>query len=78
MAGTALKRPGVEEVGDAWWNSVFDGTFTLVKLPPNTLGAEDGGRMAVFSATGDDNNKWALVLPQNTVSIAVSAAQVSG
>ena len=59
---------------DAWWNSNFNGSFTLVQLPQGTLGA-GGGNITTFSATGDDNNIWALVIPESSVSISVSATQ---
>jgi len=54
------------------WGGIFDGNFTLVKLPPNTLGAL-GGNVVTFGSNG---NNWALVLPQNTISITVSEALI--
>lgn len=73
----ATPESTAKDVATAWWNSISDGSsFTLVKLPPGALGAS-GGNTITFSATGDDNNKWQLVLPQTSVSVTVSDTQIN-
>jgi hypothetical protein len=72
----ATPESTAKDVADAWWNASFDGSFTLVKLPPGTTGA-GGANFTIFSATGDDNNKWALVLTQNAVSVTFSDTHVN-
>lgn len=62
----ATPSPTAKAVADAWWNSV-SGSFTLVKLPANADGGGSGGNLATFG-TGD--NQWALVLPQESVSVS--------
>ncbi len=62
-----------KDVADAWWNSV-SGSFTLVQLPSNASGA-DGGNIATFSANGTN---WAIVLPQDEVSVTLSETQTMG
>jgi hypothetical protein len=58
--------------------ATFNGNFTLVKLPPGTLGA-GGPNFTVFSADGywSDDNMWALVLTQNSVSVTASETQIA-
>ena len=72
----ATPESTAKDVADAWWNASLDGSFTLVKLPPGTTGA-GGANFTIFSATGDDNNKWALVLTQNAVSVTFSDTHVN-
>jgi hypothetical protein len=74
----ATPETTAKAVGDAYWDATMSsGSFTLVRLPPGTLGAS-GGNLSVFSADGywSDDNKWALVLPQVTVSATVSETQI--
>ncbi|MHB8886798.1 MAG: hypothetical protein ACYC5H_17275 [Methylovirgula sp.] len=56
-------------------SSPYEGSFTLVKLPPNTLSA-NGENMALLGTFGKD--AWALVLPQDTVTVTVSQTQTTG
>lgn len=61
-------------VADAWWNSV-SGNFTLVPLPANASGSV-GGNMITFGSSDWGPLEWALVLPQDTVSVSVSDTEV--
>ncbi len=68
--------PGTAEdksIADAWWDTA-DESFTLVQLPANS-GGGIGGNMAVFDS---DGTTWALVLPQNNVSVTLSETQTTG
>jgi hypothetical protein len=58
------------------WGDTFDGSFTLVQLPPNANGGGDGTfNVDTFES---DGQWWALVLPQDTVNVAVSDTQTKG
>ncbi len=59
------------------WGGTFDGNFTIVALPPNALGAF-GGNIATFGNSEFGPLQWALVLPQNNVSVTVSDTQIKG
>jgi hypothetical protein len=74
----ATAETTAKAVGDAYWDATMSsGSFTLIRLPPGTLGAW-GGNLATFSADGlwSDDNKWALVLPQVTISATMSETQI--
>ncbi|MHB8885281.1 MAG: hypothetical protein ACYC5H_09360 [Methylovirgula sp.] len=55
--------------------TLFNGSFTLVQLPSNALGA-NGGNLVSLGTPGKD--VWALVLPQETVSVTVAQTQTTG
>jgi hypothetical protein len=56
-------------------DTAYNGSFTLIKLPPNTGGSSPN--FTVFSADGwgSDNNKWALVLTRDTIQVSMSDIQ---
>lgn len=70
----ATPESTAKDVADTWWNSV-DGSFTLVQLPPNASGAI-GGNIVTFGSSEWGPQQWALVLPQNSVSVAASYTKV--
>jgi hypothetical protein len=59
--------------------TAYEGSLTLVKLPPDALFAA-GDNFIAFATSGQWNlntdDKWALVLPQDTVTATVSDTQV--
>lgn len=57
-------------------NAPFQGNLTLVKLPPESLGAY-GGNFITLSTTGGDYADWAIVLPRDEVTVTVSEAQTN-
>jgi hypothetical protein len=60
-----------KETADNWWNNTFDGSLTLVQLPPGTLGASGG----TFTTFTDGGANWALVISQKTTTVAAEATQ---